>query len=237
MFFWLGYINWMLAAFNMIPGFPLDGGRILRSIIWGWTGNADRATMLAARTGQAVALLFIAFGIFRFFGGAGIGGLWIAFIGWFLLQAAGASYATVALSAGLKDVRVSDVMDRECVTVDGNLNVQNLVDEYLLRTGRRCFMVAEKGQVEGLVTSHEIKALERQRWPYTTLHDIMRPLEQLHTVTPETPVMDALETMGRDDINQLPVVADHHLEGVVTRAHVLQFLQTRAELGGPASRN
>jgi CBS domain-containing protein len=123
------------------------------------------------------------------------------------------------------------------VTVDGNLNVQSLVDEYLLRTGRRCFMVAEKGQVEGLVTSHEIKAIERQRWPYTTLHDIMRPLEQLHTVTPETPVMDALETMGRDDINQLPVVADHHLEGVVTRAHVLQFLQTRAELGGPASRN
>ncbi len=237
MFFWLGYINFMLAAFNLIPGFPLDGGRILRSIIWWSTGNMERSTMLAARTGQAVALIFIAFGIFRFFGGAGIGGLWLAFIGWFLLQAAGASYATVALSSGLKNVRVSDVMDRECVTVEGNLNVQTLVEEYLLRTGRRCFVVAQKGQVEGLVTPHEIKGVERQRWPYATLHDIMRPLDQLHTVSPDTPVMDALDTMGRDDVNQLPVVADHHLEGVVTRAHVLQFLQTRAELGGVGSRN
>ncbi|HTS49032.1 MAG TPA: site-2 protease family protein [Bryobacteraceae bacterium] len=237
MFFWLGYINLMLAAFNMIPGFPLDGGRILRAIIWWSTGNAEKSTMLAARTGQAVALLFIAFGIFRFFGGAGIGGLWIAFIGWFLLQAAGASYAQVALSARLKDVRVSDVMDRDCTTVDGHLNVQNFVEEYLLRTGRRCYVVAQDGHVEGLVTPHEIKAIERPRWPYTTLHDIMRPLDQLHTVTPYTPVMEALETMGRDDVNQLPVVAENHLEGVVTRAHVLQFLQTRAELGQLGARS
>jgi Zn-dependent protease/predicted transcriptional regulator len=237
MFFWLGYINLMLAAFNMIPGFPLDGGRILRAIIWWSTGNAEKSTMLAARTGQAVALLFIAFGIFRFFGGAGIGGLWIAFIGWFLLQAAGASYAQVALSARLKDVRVSDVMDRDCTTVDGHLNVQNFVEEYLLRTGRRCYVVAQNGHVEGLVTPHEIKAIERPRWPFTTLHDIMRPLDQLHTVTPKTPVMEALETMGRDDVNQLPVVAENHLEGVVTRAHVLQFLQTRAELGQLGARS
>src|SRR5579862_4276576 len=149
MFYWLGYINLMLAAFNMIPGFPLDGGRILRAIIWWSTGNGERSTLLAARTGQAVALLFIAFGIFRFFGGAGIGGLWIAFIGWFLMQAAGASYATVALTAGLKDVRVNDVMDRDCTTVDGNLNVQNFVEEHLLRTGRRCFVVTQNGQVAG----------------------------------------------------------------------------------------
>lgn len=237
MFLWLGYINLMLAAFNLIPGFPLDGGRILRAILWWWTKNGDRATMLAARTGQAVALIFIAFGIFRFFGGAGIGGLWIAFIGWFLMQAAGASYANVALTTGLKDVHVADVMDRDCTTVDGNLNVESLVEDYLLRTGRRCFVVAQKGQVEGLVTPHEIKALERQRWPYTTLHDIMRPLEELHTVSPATSVMEALETMGRDDVNQLPVMADHHLEGVVTRAHVLQFLQTRAELGRWPQRN
>ncbi len=237
MFFWLGSINLMLAAFNMIPGFPLDGGRVLRAIISWSTGNAERSTLLAARTGQVVALLFIALGIFRFFGGAGIGGLWIAFIGWFLMQAAGASYASVALTAGLKDVRVNDVMDRDCTTVDGNLNVQNFVEEHLLRTGRRCFVVLQNGQVAGLVTPHEIKGVERQRWPYTTLYDIMRPLDQVHTVTPTTPVMEALETMGRDDVNQLPVVAENHLEGVVTRAHVLQFLQTRAELGRLGARS
>jgi Zn-dependent protease/predicted transcriptional regulator len=230
MLVWLGYINLMLAAFNMIPGFPLDGGRILRAIIWWSTKDATRATQLAARGGQLVALGFIALGIFRFFAGAGFGGLWIAFIGWFLMQAAGSSYSSVTLTSSLKDIRVSDVMTHDCVAVDGNLNVQNFVEEYLLRSGRRCFVVEQNGEMIGLVTPHEVKDLERQRWPFTTLYDIMRPLNQVHTVTPTTPVMEALETMGRDDVNQLPVVTGNHLDGIVTRANVIQFLQTRAEL-------
>jgi Zn-dependent protease len=230
MLVWLGYINLMLAAFNMIPGFPLDGGRILRAIIWWSTKNGTRATQLAARTGQVVALGFIALGIFRFFAGAGFGGLWIAFIGWFLLQAAGSSYSTVTLTSNLKDVRVSDVMTHDCVAVDGNLNVQSFVEDHLLRSGRRCFVVEQNGEMIGLVTPHEIKHLEKARWPFTTLYDVMRPLDQVHTVTPSTPVMEALETMGRDDVNQLPVVSGNHLDGIVTRANVIQFLQTRAEL-------
>ena len=230
MLVWLGYINLMLAAFNMIPGFPLDGGRILRALIWWRNRDSVRSTMLAARVGQAVALIFIALGIFRFFAGAGFGGLWIAFIGWFLLQAAGASYTNVSLTATLKNVHVSDVMERNCTVVDGNMNVTRFVDEYLLRSGRRCFVVEQQGRLAGLVTPHEIKEVDRQRWPYTTLYDIMRPLDEVHTVTPATPVMEALETMGRDDVNQLPVVAGNHLEGIVTRANVLQFLQTHAEL-------
>jgi Zn-dependent protease/predicted transcriptional regulator len=230
MLVWLGYINLMLAAFNMIPGFPLDGGRILRAIIWWSTKNATRATQLAARTGQVVALGFIALGIFRFFAGAGFGGLWIAFIGWFLLQAAGSSYSTVTLTSNLKDVRVSDVMTHDCVAVDGNLNVQSFVEDHLLRSGRRCFVVEQNGAMIGLVTPHEIKNLEKARWPFTTLYDVMRPLDQVHTVAPSTPVMEALETMGRDDVNQLPVVSGNHLDGIVTRANVIQFLQTRAEL-------
>jgi Zn-dependent protease/predicted transcriptional regulator len=230
MLVWLGYINLMLAAFNMIPGFPLDGGRILRAIIWWSTKNGMRATQLAARTGQVVALGFIALGIFRFFAGAGFGGLWIAFIGWFLLQAAGSTYSTVTLTSNLKDVRVSDVMTHDCVAVDGNLNVQNFVEDHLLRSGRRCFVVEQNGEMTGLVTPHEIKNLEKARWPFTTLYDVMRPLDQVHTVTPSTPVMEALETMGRDDVNQLPVVSGNHLDGIVTRANVIQFLQTRAEL-------
>jgi CBS domain-containing protein len=220
----------MLAAFNMIPGFPLDGGRILRAVIWWSTKDGTRATQLAARGGQLVALGFIALGIFRFFAGAGFGGLWIAFIGWFLMQAAGSSYSSVTLTSSLKNVRVSDVMTDDCVAVDGNLNVQNFVEEHLLRSGRRCFVVEQNGEMIGLVTPHEIKDLERQRWPFTTLYDIMRPINQVHTVTPATPVMEALETMGRDDVNQLPVVSGNHLDGIVTRANVIQFLQTRAEL-------
>jgi Zn-dependent protease/predicted transcriptional regulator len=231
MFVWLGYINLSLAAFNMIPGYPLDGGRILRSILWLASRDAVRATQRAAAVGKVIALLFIALGIFRFFGGAGFGGLWIAFIGWFLLQAATASASSVTLTAGLKGVRVSDVMTADCVTLDGNMNVEQFVEGHLLRSGKRCFVVQQNGQVAGLVTPHEIKELERARWPYTTLADIMRPLDQLHTVGPTTPVMEALETMGRDDVNQLPVVSGNHLDGIITRANVLQFLQTRSELG------
>jgi Zn-dependent protease len=231
MFVWLGYINLSLAAFNMIPGYPLDGGRILRSILWLTSRDALKATFRAATVGKIIALLFIAFGIFQFFGGAGFGGLWIAFIGWFLLQAATASASSVALTTGLKGVRVSDVMTADCVTLDGNMNVEQFVEGYMLRSGKRCFVVAQNGEVAGLVTAHEIKELERPRWPYTTLSDIMRPLDQLHTVAPATPVMEALETMGRDDVNQLPVVSGSHLDGIITRANVLQFLQTRAELG------
>ena len=153
MLVWLGYINLTLAAFNMIPGYPLDGGRILRSILWMTSHDVVRATQLAANVGKAIALLFIALGIFRYFGGAGFGGLWIAFIGWFLLQAATASASSVALTAGLKGVRVSDVMTADCVMLDGNMNVEQFVENYLLRSGKRCFVVQQNGEVAGLVTA------------------------------------------------------------------------------------
>ena len=168
MLLWLGYINLSLAAFNLVPGYPLDGGRVLRALIWWKTGDADRSTRSAARVGQAVAFGFIAFGIFQYFGGSGIGGLWIAFIGWFLLQAARESYLQVGLTHALEGVRVADVMTRDCPTVDGWLNVQNFVEQELLRTGQRCFIVVDKGEITGLVTPHEIKQIDRAKWPFTT---------------------------------------------------------------------
>ena len=230
MLVWLGYINLMLAAFNMIPGFPLDGGRVLRAILWWTTGDASRSTRIAARVGQFVAVLFIVWGIFQFFAGAGFGGLWMAFIGWFLLDAARSSYAHEVMTRTLKGVLVRDVMAQDCPTIDGNTNLQTFVDEYLLKTGRRCFVVAEQGRVVGLVTPRELNEVERSKWAFTTLDNVMRTLESLRTVTPETPVTEALEMMGREDLNQLPVVRGGRLEGVVSRGHILQLFQARAEL-------
>jgi Zn-dependent protease/predicted transcriptional regulator len=235
MLLWLGYINLTLAAFNLVPGYPLDGGRVLRALIWWKTGDADRSTQSAAKVGQIVALGFIALGIFRFFGGAGVGGLWIAFIGWFLLQAARESYVQVGIAHALTGVRVADVMTKNCPTVDGWLNVQNFVEQQLLRTGRRCFIVMNKGEITGLVTPHEVKAIDRATWPFKTLHDIMRPLADLHAVGPDAPLTSALETMSRYDLNQLPVISNGHLDGVVSRAELLTYLQTHAELQAPAS--
>jgi Zn-dependent protease/predicted transcriptional regulator len=230
MLLWLGYINLTLAGFNLIPGYPLDGGRVLRAIIWWKTGNADFSTRAAARVGQAVAFSFIALGIFRYFAGGGIGGLWIAFIGWFLLQAARESYVRVGLAHVLEGVKVADVMTRDCPTADGWLNVQNFVEQELLRTGRHCFIVMEKGEAVGLVTLHEVKQIERARWPFTTLHDIMLPLEDLRAVTPDASLQTALESMSRYNLNELPVVSSGHLEGMLSREQVLSYMQTHAEL-------
>jgi len=230
MLVWLGYINIMLAVFNMTPGFPLDGGRVLRAFIWWMTGDGNRSTRIAARIGQAVGIGFIVLGVVRYFGNAGLGGLWIAFIGWFLLEAARESYAQVAIAESLRGVRAGDIMSRDYPTVDGRYNLQTFTDDFLLRTGRRCFVVVEDGRILGLITPQEVTAVERAQWPYTTVYDAMRPIERLRTITPETPLAEALATVGRDDVNQLPVVSNGRLEGIISRAHILSFLQTRADL-------
>ena len=229
---WLGYINVMLAGFNMIPGYPLDGGRVLRAVIWWITRNADRSTRLAAQVGQGVAFLFILSGLFRFFVGENFGGLWLAFIGWFLLDASRASYVQVEVMAGLRGRSVADIMDRDCPTVEGHLSLQEFVDEYLLRSGRRCFVVLQNDQVAGLITPHEVKTVEREGWSQTSVQSVMRPLRQLRIVAPDTPAIQALELMSREDINQLPVISEGRIQGVFSRGHVLRFLRTHAELHG-----
>lgn len=232
---WLGYINVVLAVFNMIPGFPLDGGRVLRSIVWAISKNADRSTCIAALVGQLVALLFILDGIWRFFAGAGLGGLWIAFIGWFLMDAAKASYAQVEITAAFRGMRVSQVMSRDCVTVNRGMSLQEFVDIYLLRTGQRCFAVEDQGRLVGLITPRDVGSIPRERWNRTTVREAMRPLQELYVITPDTPVLDALKLMARNDVNQLPVVVNGTLQGMVSRSQLVQLPQVRSELQGPGA--
>lgn len=228
---WLGYINVALAVFNMVPGYPLDGGRVLRAIAWGITHNPDRSTRIAAAAGQALALIFILLGLLRFFAGASLGGLWLAFIGWFLLEASRSSYLQVGLMEALRGRRVTELMDHHCTTVRASLSLQDFVDEYLLR-GQRCFVVVHGDNIVGLITPHEIQKVSRDLWPHTCVQRVMQPLRQLRTVTPDTPVLEAFEIIGRDDFNQLPVVSNGHFEGVLSRGQLLQFLQAHAELYG-----
>ena len=227
---WLGYINIGLALFNMIPGFPLDGGRVLRAAVWWVTGDGTRATRIAASAGQLIAFGFIAFGLIRFSSGADIGGLWFAFIGWFLLNAAQTSSAQLKLTESLCGVRVGDVMSRDCAIVDGRSNIETFVNDFLLRTGRRCFLITENGVISGLITPNEVKAIARPRWAYTTANDALRPLSQLRTITPDASAVEALELLARENIHQLPVVSNGRLEGIVTRERILQALMTRTEL-------
>src|SRR5437667_6293445 len=227
---WLGVINLALAVFNMVPGFPLDGGRVLRASIWWITGDVSRATRIATGIGQLIAFAFIIVGLFRFFNGAGFGGLWLTFIGWFLLDAARSTYAQFETIERLRGVRVRDIMAGDWPVIDAKTNLETFVDDHLLKSAKRCFVVEKEGHVVGIVTPHEVKDVEREKWPQLTVAEVMLPLEKLHAVKPATTLTEALETMGREDINQLPVMSNGHLEGIISRSHILRLLQTRAEL-------
>jgi Zn-dependent protease len=226
---WLARINVMLGVFNMLPGYPLDGGRVLRSVVWGATRNMERATRIAARFGQGLAILFILSGIYLFFHKQA-GGLWISFVGWFLLQAAGANYMEVELKHALAGLRASDLMSRDCVVVEGPTSVQDFVDHYILRTGKRCFMVSVMGRLGGLITPHEVRKLEREAWPVTPVQQIMKPIQEVRVVAPDTPVLDALELMTQNDLNQVPVVENQEVLGILARGDILQALKSRMEL-------
>ena len=148
----------------------------------------------------------------------------------FLLSAARASYAHLEMGERLRGVKVADLMARDCPQIDGRSNLQTFVDDYLLPSGHRCYLVVANGTPEGLVTLREVKAVERARWPNTTIYDAMVPIERLKTVKPEMSVKEALEILGRADINQLPVLSGGRLEGIISRDRILRFLVTRAEL-------
>jgi Zn-dependent protease/CBS domain-containing protein len=224
---WLGYINISLAVFNLIPAFPLDGGRVLRSIIWAITKNQVRATRIAARIGEVVALLFVVDGIWKYFSGGGLGALWIAFIGWFLLDAAKASYSQVKKTgAVVRDMRVSQLMSRGCVSVDRGMSLRELVDTYLLKTSQRCFAVTDRGRVVGLITRGDVGAIPRELWSTTTVRAAMHPLQEMHTVTPNTSVLDAMKLLLRSNVNQLPVIANGVLEGIIFRSQMVGLLRT-----------
>jgi len=227
---WLGYINVTLAIFNMVPGYPLDGGRVLRAVIWFFNKNAVRATQLAARAGQVVAFAFILYGLFRFFTVENFGGLWIAFIGWFLLDASRGSVAQVELMEVLRGRTVADLMERDCPTVDSHISLYDFVHQFLLNSGRRCYIVVQGDRLVGLITPNEVKRVTAEEWPHTSVQSAMRPVSELRTVSPETPVAQALEVISRDDINQMPVVADGRLLGIFSRGSVMGFLRNRAEL-------
>jgi CBS domain-containing protein len=229
---WLGYINIALAVFNMIPGFPLDGGRVLRSIIWKITGSLEQATRVAAMGGQIVAYFFIALGIFLVFvTGEFVGGLWMAFIGWFLLRAAQGSVTHMALRNAIEGVRAGDVADTNVPYVSPAKSVKALVDEYVLFHGLHRFLVFDGDTIRGMVTLHDIKNVPREEWPYTSVQAILVPTERLYTVRPGDSLDRVMELLDQHALNQVPVVENGVFYGLVTRETIVRLLRSRMEFG------
>jgi Zn-dependent protease/CBS domain-containing protein len=228
---YLALINVWLGIFNLIPGFPLDGGRVLRSILWQATGNLQRSTRWASLVGQAVAYLFILAGIWMIFTGDWVGGLWIAFIGWFLDNAASNSYRQLTVRNLLAGHKVREVMSRDCPQVGPGLTLDELVSGHMLPRGARCFPVVEGGMVRGLLTLHNIKGVPQDRWAMTTVGEIMTPLEGLKKVGPDQELWAAMQNMTADGVNQLPVMEDGQLLGMLGRDNIVSFIRIKGELG------
>ncbi len=229
--FWLGWINIALAAFNLVPGFPLDGGRVLRSLIWWQSQDLRRATRIASNVGRAIGFLLILIGIALIFFGNWINGLWLAFIGWFLENAASSSYRQLALQEILKGHRVSELMTRDCPTIPPQLTIQQLVNEQILTSGRRCFPVVQNDRVLGLITIHDIKGIPRQQWHTKTAEEVMTPFAKLKSVSPDEDLATVLKILTEKNINQLPVIKDGNIVGMIARDNLLSFISVRSELG------
>lgn len=229
--YWLGLINIFLAAFNLVPGFPLDGGRVLRSILWWRSQDLRRATRTATNIGRVVGYLFIFGGVFFIFQGLWLNGLWLALIGWFLENAAVGSYRQVSLQDTLQGHTVGEVMTRDCPLMDPELTIDRLVNEQILVSGRRCFPVAVNNRILGLVTLHNIRSIPRPLWPTSTLKEAMTPLDKLKSVGPREDLSTVMKLLTESDINQVLVVDNGTILGVIGRDNLLAFINLRGELG------
>jgi Zn-dependent protease/CBS domain-containing protein len=223
---YLALINGILGLFNLIPGFPLDGGRVFRAIVWGVNKNFRRATVIAASTGRFFGFLFIAGGVWMVLSGNFINGLWIAFIGWFLESAAGAQVQQQLVQGLLVGHKVSEAMGDACTHVAENTPIQMLIDQEVLSHGRRCFLVDRGERPVGLLTLHNIRGIPRLSWATMTAAQAMTPLEKLSRIDPRTELWTAFEKMGRDGVNQMPVMLGNSLVGVLSRADIVNYLHT-----------
>jgi len=231
---WLGSTNLWLALFNLLPGFPLDGGRIFRAIVWGATKNFAKATRIAGASGKLIAYVMILGGAWGVFHENIQLGLWTAFIGWFLLNAAQESVAQVAIRETLAGLNAADVMSHEVPTVDGHITLEEYGAE-VLRTGRRFHLVLTDDRLVGLMNVHMLNSVPREEWAHNSVQAAMIPREKILWASPEEPLLRLLERLLAADVNQMPVVSGTengtHVVGMVTRDSILRVVQTGAELG------
>ena len=228
--------NFLLAAFNLIPGFPLDGGRVLRAMVWALTKNFVKATTVAGTCGKFFAYTLILIGLWIAFGKNNFrSGVWLAFIGWFLLDAAQSSMAQVTIQQTLSGLRAFDVMSHEVPTMNPSATLEDYGNE-VVRTGRRAHLVISDSRLLGLMDIETLNAVPREEWPHTSVQAVMLPREQILWARPEDPLLGLLERLLAADVNQVPVVSGSsdgsaQIIGMVTRDSILRVIQTRTELG------
>ena len=227
----LALINVFLAVFNMLPGFPLDGGRVFRAIAWSRNHDRLRATRWATRAGEWIAYGMMAIGVIEIVLTGDLNGLWFVFIGLFLRQAAVSSYEQMVIETTLSGIVVRDVMRSDFQTVPPDVSVEELVREGIMRSHRRCFVIIAAGEFVGLVTLTDVRKIPENEWASTTVYRAMTPSAQLHTVQPGDSLMAFLSLMTEHDVSQLPVIEQREIVGMLDRSDVMRLIQVRRDLG------
>jgi len=226
---WLARVNLALVLFNMIPGYPLDGGRVLRAILWQVTRNPNHATRVAGYGSQVVALGFIGYGVFSAIGGNFFNGVWLVFVGWFLQNAAASSREQANLQRSLGHVKVGHIMSRDFREIPGKALLSQLVDEMIFAGGRPVFFVADQGQLRGMFSVHEISLIPPSNWDQVTAEQVMVPVTGMAQVQPDTTLLTAMTTMEQAHQNQVPVVQGGEVTGLLSRDQVLHYLRVRRD--------
>lgn len=227
---YLGIVNIALALFNLVPGFPLDGGRLLRAAVWHFTGNVRKATQWAAMSGQAFGWILIGFGLLRVFGGD-LGGLWLVFVGWFLNRAAQSAYQQLLLRRALSGVSVSEVMTQEVPIIDADMRIPEFVEAYVLRHEHTVYPITRNGDFVGVVTLDDVRQLERDLWGVTSVGSLAHAPEKTRVLHHDQDAWDALTQMVENDAPRLLVVENGKLEGIVSREAILRLVQMKSRLG------
>ena len=229
---YLGWINVALGVFNLLPGMPLDGGRVLRAVVWRWTGSRRRASRVASLAGQGLGLGLVALGAVQLFSGALLGGVWLILIGLFARSLAVASHQSTLLRHLLDGVAVEDAMVREVISVPPDLRVSSLVDDYVVGHGHRAFPVIAGGRVLGIVSVESVRRIPASHRMEARVSECTEPIGDAARVSPDVPLLDALQAMERSNAERLLVFdARGHLAGLLTRAGVARFLEMRRLLG------
>jgi Zn-dependent protease len=228
---YLAFINLVLGAFNLLPGFPLDGGRVLRSLAWARGGNLVKTTRLASDAGKAMAFLLMAGGAVAFLLGGLITGIWFLVIGWFLLSQADIGYKQVLAQDVLRGISVGSALTRDFHPVPPELSLNEFLSDYVLTYHQRSYPVMSNGQLVALVSLSDLKGFPRAEWHEHSVSEVMTPRDRLHVVRPRDDLATAAEEMASADVQQLPVMEDGRLLGFVTRADIIRLIRLRHDLG------
>jgi len=229
---WLAGANIILAVFNLIPGFPLDGGRILRAFLWDRWNDRERATKVVSQIGNSFALFLIIFGVLQFLVTQSlISGLWLIFVGLFMKQSAAGSYQAVMMQRALDGVQVRQIMTENLITVDWLTSINELVENYIYKHQFANYPVFNRDEFVGMVSLEGVKTISKELWGFKQVRDIMTPVELVPCLKPTDDATEALSRMVSEDIGRMPVVENGHLLGIVSRRDIMNLFKVKSDLG------